>query len=57
MIVKNSVSLHQNFDKMSIGKKVIQYRKLKNLSQSELAEKVKSTQSSISSLESDLLGK
>jgi len=38
---------------MSIGKKVIQYRKLKNLSQSELAEMAESTQSTISSLESD----
>ena len=49
----NCVSLYQNINKMSIGKKVLQYRIIKNLSQSELAERAKSTQSTISSLESD----
>ncbi|MCL2738499.1 MAG: helix-turn-helix domain-containing protein [Bacteroidales bacterium] len=38
---------------MSIGKKVRQYRELKNLSQSDLAFGVEVSQSTISSLESD----
>ena len=45
--------MHQNFDKMSIGSKVIKIRKLKNLSQKMLADRAGVSQSMISSLESD----
>ena len=43
----------QNFDKMSIGKKVRQRRELKGLSQADLAIMADISQSTISSLESD----
>ena len=45
--------MHQNFDKMSIGSKVIKIRKLQNLSQKILADRAGVSQSTISSLESD----
>ena len=50
---QNFNNFEQNFGKMSIGKKVRQYRELKNLSQSDLAFGVEVSQSTISSLESD----
>ena len=45
--------MHQNLDKMSIGKKIIQYRRSKNLSQNELADLANVGQSMISTIESD----
>ena len=43
----------QNFNKMSLGSKVLKYRRRKNLSQRKLANEIGANQSVISSLESD----
>jgi len=47
------IIFEQNFDKMSIGSKIRKYRMLKNLSQSDLAFQAETSQSEISSVESD----
>ena len=52
-IIKILLSLYQNFDKMSLGSKVRNYRYAKDLSQSTLADMVDVSQSEISSIESD----
>ena len=54
MIIEILLILYQNFDKMSIGGNVRKYRLHKSLSQEELADKAKVSQSTISSLESDI---
>ena len=50
---RNIVIFDHNFDKMSIGTKVRQYRHIKSLSQSDLAIRSGVSQSIISSLEAD----
>ena len=52
-IQQNFVNFEQNFDNMSIGAKVRQFRDVKRLSQSDLAIRVGVSQSIISSIESD----